>query len=107
MLMIMGQVPTCMCTYMLSHSAVSDSSVTLWTVARQATLSMEFSTQEYWSGLPCPLPGGRLKSGAEPASHMSLALAGRFFTTSNNWEALSVCIATSKYKTQKKCILHK
>ena len=27
----------------------------LWTVARQAPLSMEFSKQEYWSGLPCPL----------------------------------------------------
>ena len=30
---------------------------TLWTVARQAPLSMGFSRQEYWSGLPCPLPG--------------------------------------------------
>ena len=31
--------------------------VTLWTVARQAPLSMGFSRQEYWSGLPCPPPG--------------------------------------------------
>ena len=31
--------------------------VTPWTVARQATLSMGFSRQEYWSGLPCPLQG--------------------------------------------------
>ena len=31
--------------------------VTPWTVARQASLSMEFSRQEYWSGLPCPTPG--------------------------------------------------
>ena len=30
---------------------------TLWTVAHQAPLSMEFSRQEYWSGLPCPPPG--------------------------------------------------
>ena len=30
--------------------------VTLWTIARQAPLSMEFSRQEYWSGLPCPPP---------------------------------------------------
>ena len=29
-----------------------------WTVARQAPLSMGFSRQEYWSGLPCPPPGG-------------------------------------------------
>ena len=31
--------------------------VTLWTVAHQAPLSMGFSRQEYWSGLPFPLPG--------------------------------------------------
>ena len=30
---------------------------TLWTVAYQAPLSVGFSRQEYWSGLPCPLPG--------------------------------------------------
>ena len=30
--------------------------VTLWTVAQQAPLSMGFSRQEYWSGLPCPPP---------------------------------------------------
>ena len=31
--------------------------VTLWTVAHQSPLSMGFSRQEYWSGLPCPPPG--------------------------------------------------
>ena len=31
--------------------------VTAWTAAHQAPLSMEFSRQEYWSGLPCPAPG--------------------------------------------------
>ena len=30
---------------------------TLWTVAHQVALSMEFSRQEYWNGLPCPPPG--------------------------------------------------
>ena len=35
------------------------SHATLWTVARQAPLSIEFSRQEYWSGLPC-LPKGDL-----------------------------------------------
>ena len=39
-------------------SVVSDSvCLTLWTVACQAPLSMGFSRQEYWSGLPCPPPG--------------------------------------------------
>ena len=32
-------------------------SVTLWTVAVQAPLSIGFSKLEYWSGLPCPAPG--------------------------------------------------
>ena len=34
--------------------------MTLWTVACQAPLSMGFSRQEYWSGLPCPPPGDRM-----------------------------------------------
>ena len=36
---------------------MSDSLETPWTVARQAPLSMGFSRQEYWTGLPCPSPG--------------------------------------------------
>ena len=54
--------------------------VTLWTVAHQALLSMEFSRQEYWSGLPCPPPGDLPIPGIEAASLMSSTLAGRFFT---------------------------
>ena len=38
---------------------------TPWTVACQASLSMEFSRQEYWSGLPCPPPGHLPNSGTE------------------------------------------
>ena len=41
--------------------------VTPWTVAYQAPLSMEFSRQEYWSGLPCP-PGDLPDPGVEPRS---------------------------------------
>ena len=36
---------------------MSDSFVTPWTVACQAPLSMEFPSEEYWSGLPFPSPG--------------------------------------------------
>ena len=54
---------------------------TLWTVTHQALLSTGFSRQEYWGGLPCPSPGVLPNSGIEPASLMSPALAGRFFTT--------------------------
>ena len=42
--------------------------VTPWTVARQAPLSLEFSWQEYWSGLSFPSPGDLLGSGMEPGS---------------------------------------
>ena len=40
----------------------------LWTVARQAPLSMAFSRQEHWSGLPCPPPQGLPNPGMEPVS---------------------------------------
>ena len=41
---------------------------TLWTVAHQAPLSMGFSRQEYWSGLPVPSPGNLPDPGIEPKS---------------------------------------
>ena len=59
----------------VSRSVVSDSFATSWTVARQAPLSMGFSRQEYWSGLPCPPSGesSRCRDG-NPVS----CIAGRF-----------------------------
>ena len=48
---------------------------------------MEFSRQEYWSGLPCPSPGDLPNAGIEPESLTLPPLAGRFFTTSTTWEA--------------------
>ena len=53
----------------------------------EAPLSMGFSRQEYWSGLPFPSPGGLPDPGIEPTSLMSPALAGGFFITSANWKA--------------------
>ena len=53
----------------------------------QAPLSMGFSRQEYWSGLPCPPPGDLPDPGIEPTSLMSPALAGGFFTNSATWKA--------------------
>ena len=47
---------------------------TPWTVAHQAPLSMEFSRQEYWSGLLFPLPGDLSSPGKEPLSPMSPVL---------------------------------
>ena len=45
--------------------------VTLWTAACQAPLSMGFSRQEYWSGLPCPPPGDLPSPGMEAVTHVS------------------------------------
>ena len=54
---------------------------TPWIVAHQAPLSMGFSRQEYWNGLPFPSPGELPNPGFETMSLVSPALAGRFFTT--------------------------
>ena len=59
----------CVCAQSLSHVQLF---VTPWTLASQASLSLEFSRQEYRSGLPFPTPEESLAS---------LVLAGRFFTT--------------------------
>ena len=66
------------CWYCLVTQLCPDS-VTVWTLAHQAPLSMEFSRQEYWRGLPFPSPGDLPDPGIEPVSH---ALAGGFFTLS-------------------------
>ena len=54
--------------------------VTAWIVAYQALLSMGFSRQEYWSGLPFPHSGDLMDPEIEPRSSASPALAGKFFT---------------------------
>ena len=68
-------------------TSVMSDSATLWTVAHQTPLSMGFSRQEYWSGLPCPPPGDLPDPEIELASLRSPVLAGRIFTTSTGWEA--------------------
>ena len=75
--------------------------VSPWTAALQDPLSMEFSKQEYWSGLPLPTPGDLPDPGIEPIFLASPALAGRFFTTSTHWEAnLSIAVVQSASHAQ-------
>ena len=50
------------------YSVTQSDSATPWTVAHQAPLSMGFSRQEYWSGLPFPSPGDLPNPGIEPGS---------------------------------------
>ena len=63
---------------LFSHSVMSNSSVIPRTVACQAPLSMGFSRQEYWSGVPFASPGDLPDPGMELASP---ALEGRFLIT--------------------------
>ena len=72
--------------YMLSYFTCFHLFMTLLTVSCQVPQSMGFSRQEYWSGLLCSPPGDLPNPGKEPASLMSPAWAGRFFTTSATWE---------------------
>ena len=60
--------------YMVSHFSCVQLFATLWTVALKASLSVEFSRQEYWSGLPCPPPGDLPDPGIEPTFLTSFAL---------------------------------
>ena len=56
----------------LSHFSSVQLIETPWTVALQVPVSMGFSRQEYWSGLPCPPPGDLPDPGTESAPLMSL-----------------------------------
>ena len=62
-----------MCIQLLNHVQLF---ATLWIVAHQAPLSMEFSRKEYWSVLPLPTPGNLPNPGTEP---MSFALVSDYF----------------------------
>ena len=75
---IMTMRETLITTFALSHFSRVQLFATPWTVVHQAFLSMGFSRQEYWRGLPFPPPGD-LPDPASPA--MSLVLLGGFFAT--------------------------
>ena len=59
-------------------------------VAHQTPLSMGFSRQRYWRGVPFPTPGDLPDPGIQPVSPATPAVARRFFTTSTTWEALRI-----------------
>ena len=60
--------------YVVSRFSHVQLFVTPWTVARQAPLSMGFSRQEYWSGLPCPLQDTAV--GLSISDHLLVAASG-------------------------------
>ena len=76
-----------------------------WSAALQVPLSMGFSRQECWSGLPFPSPGDLPNSGIEPGSFKSPSLADRFFTTRATWKThlyirkhICVCVCECMHK---------
>ena len=77
---------------------MSDSGA-LWTVARQAPMSIGFSRQEYWSMLPCPPPEDLPNPGIKPASLVSRALVCEFFTISATWEVILAVVKALKSHT--------
>ena len=77
--------------------------VTLWTISLPALLSMEFSRQEHWSGLPCPPSGDLPNPGINPASLMPPALADGFFTSGTTWEDLNL----PQSRCLRRCLLSK
>ena len=86
-------MPLFLYAHMLSCFSHVQLFVTLWTVAQQAPLSMGFSRQECWGGLPFPLLGHLYNPEIEPVSLISPALAATLFTISTTWKALFLWIA--------------
>ena len=69
----------------------------LWDLMHyEAPLSMEFPRQKYWTGLPFHLPEDLPDPGIEPASLVSPALAGGFFTTGTIWEVRTLGVEILK-----------
>ena len=74
------QIPYHLCACMLGRFSHVQLFAALLTVVCQASLSMGFSRQVYWSGLPCPPPGDLSNRGIKPGSPVFSALAGGLFT---------------------------
>ena len=74
-------VRTCVCMHMRVQLAHVQLFVTPWIVTHKASLSLGFSRQEQWSGLPFPPPVDLSTPGIELASLLSPELIGGFFTT--------------------------
>ena len=85
---------------MLSHFSLVLLFATPWTIVCQAPLSMGFSRQEYWCGVPCPLEGDLPDPEIKPEYPASLALAGGFFTSSTTWEASKMQLTLTSASTE-------
>ena len=84
----------CVCTIVADYLQVMSDSVTPWTVALQAPLSMGFPRQEYCTGLPFLSTEGLPDPGIEPVSP---ALAGRFFWQIDRYLGLGFHVQVAHY----------
>ena len=91
MILVQQEVNNQLQLLLLKHFTHVRLFATPWTVAHQAPLSMGFSRQGCWNGLPCPSPGDLTNPVTEPMCLTSPALTGRFFTTSATWEVHPQC----------------
>ena len=89
--------PSCMLCVLSCFSSVQ-LLVTPWTAAHQTPLSMGFSRQEYWSGLPCPPPGDLPDSGTEPMSPVSPAMQVDSLPLSQPGKPLPYCPSLRRRK---------
>ena len=89
--------PFSLCVCVLTHFSCTLLFATLWTVACQAPLSMGFSRQESWSGLPCPPPGDLPDSGIETVSLISPVLAGSLPLASLQKPSFSLLLLLSHF----------
>ena len=98
-------VCVCVCVCALSHFSHVWLFVTPRAVADQALLSMGFSRQEYWSGLPFPPLGYLPDPGIEPLSPVSLALQADSLPTETPEQLLSIlvlkCMVPKRWKREK------
>ena len=89
-------VCVCVCVLVASHIQLF---ATPWTVACQAPLSMEFTRQEYWCGLPFPSPGDLLHRGIEPGSP---ALQAYSLPSEPSWKPSQCSVMTYMGRKSKK-----
>ena len=78
---------------------------TLWTIACQASLSIGFSRQEYWSGLPWPPPGDLPDPGIEPASPASPAFQVDSLPLSHQGSPMYLYVTVKSFKQCRSSIM--
>ena len=101
-----SQLCVCVCVCVLRGFSCIRLFVTPWTAAHQAPLSMGFSRQEYWRGLPCPPPGDLPNPGIELEFPASSALQVHSLPVSHQGSLHTLsCISSNPtlvYSLQKK-----